>query len=332
MERTILVTGGAGYVGSHTCKALARAGYRPVTLDNLSRGNRDAVRWGPLEEAELRDPDTLDRIFATYRPAAVVHLAAFAYVGESVAKPEIYYGNNLVGMMSLVEAMRRHGVSRVVFSSTCAVYGNPITLPLSEDHPTAPVNPYGFSKLACERILADYDAAHGLRSVSLRYFNAAGADPDREIGETHVPETHLIPLALRAAADPDFTLSVLGADYATPDGTAVRDYVHVADLAEAHVLALGYLEAGGQTRALNLGTGQGSSVRQVLGAVSRILRRPVKVRDAGRRAGDPSALIADSHTARMVLEWLPVYSDLETIITTAAAWYEKTDPAFHRAG
>jgi UDP-arabinose 4-epimerase len=324
MERTVLVTGGAGYVGSHTSKALARAGYRPIVLDNLSRGNRGAVRWGPLEEAELRDADALDWIFAAYRPAAVIHLAAFAYVGESVVKPEIYYSNNLVGMISLLEAMRRHGVGSIVFSSTCAVYGNPIRLPLTEDHPKAPVNPYGFSKLACERILADYDAAHGLRSVSLRYFNAAGADPEGEIGEAHEPETHLIPLALRAATDPDFTLSVFGTDYPTPDGTAIRDYVHVADLAQAHVLALRCLEAGGQSRALNLGTGQGFSVRQILDAVSRILRHPMKSRDAGHRAGDPPALVAESGAARNVLDWSPAHSELETIITTAAAWHQKT--------
>jgi UDP-glucose-4-epimerase GalE len=327
MERTILVTGGAGYVGSHTCKALAWANYRPVTVDNLSRGHRHSVRWGPFEEADVRDSAALDRIFAAYHPAAVIHLAAFAYVEESAAKPEMYYTNNLLGMISLIEAMRRNGLSRIVFSSTCAVYGDPIGLPLTEDHPKAPVNPYGFSKLACERILADYDAAHGVKSVCLRYFNAAGADPEGEIGEAHEPETHLIPLALRAASDPDFTLSVFGTDYPTSDGTAVRDYVHVADLSAAHVLALGYLEDEGPTRALNLGTERGFSVLEVLDTMSRILRCPVKTRYAKRRAGDPPALVADSRMARRVLKWAPARSDLETIIGTAAAWHWGIYPA-----
>lgn len=328
IRKPVLVTGGAGYVGSHTCKALAQAGYCPVTLDNLSRGNRSAVRWGPFEEADLRDATAVARIFDAYRPSAVIHLAAFAYVGESVASPEIYYANNLFGIIYLVEAMHRNGVSRIVFSSTCAVYGNPSALPLTEDHPQAPVSPYGFSKLACERILADCGAAHGLTSVRLRYFNAGGADPDCEIGEVHEPETHLIPLALRAVTDPNFTLSIFGTDYATPDGTAVRDYVHVADLAAAHVLALRYLEAGGPTQALNLGTGRGVSVRQVVDAVSRILGRPAKVRDAEYRPGDPPALVADPRAARRILDWSPVHSDLDTIIATAAAWHRKTHAAW----
>ena len=325
MVETVLVTGGSGYVGSHTCKALAAAGYRPVVADNLRRGDRRAVKWGPCEEVELTDRDGLARVFATHRPSAVLHFAAYAYVGESVTEPDLYYRDNVGGLLSLLDVMRRHAVDRIVFSSTCAVYGTPQTLPIPEDHAKAPINPYGFSKLACERILEDYGSAYGLRAVALRYFNAAGADPDGEIGETHDPETHLIPLALCAASDPDFELTVFGDDYPTEDGTCIRDYIHVSDLAEAHCMALGHLEAGSPGGAFNLGTGQGHSVRQVVDTVSEVVGRPVKYRVAPRRPGDPAALVADSHRARQVLGWRPRHSALERIVTTAARWHRCAD-------
>ena len=320
MSQSILVTGGAGYVGSHACKALARAGHRPVVYDNLSRGHREAVRWGPLVEGDLRDSARLVEALRQHQAAAVMHFAAFAYVGESVEQPETYYRNNVEGALALLAAMRETAVSMLIFSSTCAVYGIPAQLPISETTAKAPLNPYGDTKLAIERALYWYGDAYGLRYAALRYFNAAGADPDGEIGENHDPETHLIPRVLRAALGSGEPVEIYGTDYPTPDGTAIRDYIHVTDLADAHVQALGYLAAGGENAALNLGTGQGCSVRQVIAAVERIAGRPVPFREAPRRAGDPPELVADPALARGRLEWEPHHSDLDTIVATALGW------------
>ncbi|HUC12230.1 MAG TPA: UDP-glucose 4-epimerase GalE, partial [Stellaceae bacterium] len=264
MTPSILVTGGAGYIGSHACKRLAHAGYRPVVYDNLSRGHREAVRWGPLVEGDLADGARLRAAIVEYRVAAVMHFAAYAYVGESVTNPALYYRNNLAGSLSLLEAMRESGVGEIVFSSTCATYGTPDIVPIRESAPQSPVNPYGETKLAIERALHWYGQAYGLRSVALRYFNAAGADPEGEIGECHEPETHLVPLVLQAALGQRSHIDIFGTDYPTPDGTAIRDYVHVDDLATAHLRALERLRGGGDSIAVNLGTGSGCSVREVI--------------------------------------------------------------------
>jgi len=325
MTQSILVTGGAGYVGSHACKALAAAGYRPVVYDNLSRGHSEAVRWGPLVEGDLHDAPRLTAALRTHQITAVMHFAAFAYVGESMTNAETYYRNNVGGTLALLAGMRDAAVPTIVFSSTCAVYGVPDRLPIVETTAKGPLNPYGETKLTIERALHWYNQSYGLRFAALRYFNAAGADPDGEIGEDHEPEPHLIPRVLRAALGTGEPVEVYGTDYATPDGTAVRDYIHVTDLADAHVRALGYLAAGGESGALNLGTSQGISVRQVIAAVERIAGRPVPFRETGRRPGDPPELVADPTLARTRLDWQPRYSDLDTIIRTALAWE-------HRAG
>jgi len=326
MSQSILVTGGAGYIGSHACKALAGAGYRPVVYDNLSRGHQLAVRWGPFVAGDLQDRTRLAETMRTHDIAAVMHFAAFAYVGESVTDPELYYANNVGGTLSLLGAMREAGVDRIVFSSTCAVYGVPDRLPIVETTATMPLNPYGETKLAIERALHWYAGAYGLRFIALRYFNAAGADPDGELGENHDPETHLIPLVLRAALGRGQPLQVYGTDYPTPDGTAVRDYIHVTDLADAHVRALADLDAGGDSAALNLGTGEGHSVRAVIAAAERLSQRAVPYRNVARRSGDPPELIADPAKARARLGWRPRHSDLDTIIRTALAWETRSGP------
>jgi UDP-arabinose 4-epimerase len=317
----VVVTGGAGYIGSHVCKALAARGMSPVTVDNLSRGHREAVRWGPLEVVDLRDRERLAEVLAQHRPQAVLHFAAFIDVGESVRDPALYYENNVGGTLSLLAAMRGSGCSRIVFSSSAAVYGSPSTVPIPESHALVPINPYGWSKLLIEEILSSYDVAYGLRSVSLRYFNAAGADPDGETGEWHDPESHLIPRALDVAAGRAPALAVYGDDYDTPDGTCIRDYVHVVDLAAAHVAALDYLERGGATTALNLGGGEGRSVLELLSAVERVTSRPVPRQFGPRRAGDPPRLVADTTRAREVLGWQPHLSDLSTLLRHAWAWH-----------
>ena len=322
-RRAVLVTGGAGYIGSHACKALARAGHLPVTLDSLVHGHASAVRWGPLVQGDVRDRALLERTMREHRVAAVVHFAAYAYVGESMRDPGKYFGNNVAGTLSVLDAMRACDVRPIVFSSSCATYGVPRSLPIGEDHPQDPINPYGESKRVAERALHWYGAAHGLRSAALRYFNAAGADLDGEIGEDHDPETHLVPLAIGAALGTQPPLAVCGTDYPTADGTAVRDYVHVSDLADAHALALDYLLDGGASVALNLGTGRGHSVREVVAAVERVARRDVPRRDVARRPGDPACLVADAARARELLGWEPRCSGLETIVDTAWRWHAR---------
>lgn len=317
----VLVTGGAGYVGSHACKALAAAGYLPVSYDNLVYGHRWAVRWGPLEIADINDRAALDAVIARYRPSAVMHFAAYAYVGESVRDPAKYYRNNVAGTLTLLEAMRDHGIGRLIVSSTCATYGIPEQTPITEDHPQRPINPYGASKLMIERMLQDFDAAYGLRSVSLRYFNAAGADPDGEIGEDHDPETHLIPLALQAALGQREALQVFGTDYPTPDGSCIRDYIHVTDLARAHVQALDYLASGGATTALNLGTGHGHSVHEVIEAARKVTSRDIPTLLTDRRPGDPPVLTAAANKARSLLGWQPRHTDLAETLRHAWNWH-----------
>lgn len=323
LPKSVLVTGGAGYIGSHCCKMLARAGCTPVTFDNLSRGHADAVKWGPLVAGDLRDRDAVLRALTEYRVEAVIHFAAFAYVGESVADPQAYYDNNLGGMNGLLWAMRRAKLSRIVFSSSCATYGTPQSLPVSEDSPQVPINPYGRSKLICEWMLRDAETAWGLRHVALRYFNAAGADPEGEIGERHDPETHLVPLALMAASGQGGPLRIFGTDYDTPDGTCIRDYIHVNDLARAHLLALDHLGAGNGSVALNLGTGKGASVRDVARTIAEVTGRKVPVIEEPRRAGDPAALYADPRRAGDVLGFRAEYG-LERIIADAAPWFGHT--------
>jgi len=322
MSETVLVTGGAGYIGSHACKVLSRAGYRPVVFDNLSRGHRAAVRWGPLIEGDLAGRDKLTAALRHYGVAYVMHFAAFAYVGESVTDPALYYANNLGGTLSLLEAMREAGVDKIVFSSTCATYGIPAEVPIRENSPQLPVNPYGETKLAIERALHWYGEAYGLRSISLRYFNAAGADPEGEIGERHEPETHLVPLVLEAALGQRQQVDIYGTDYQTPDGTAIRDYIHVQDLAEAHLRALEHLGAGRHSVALNLGTGRGRSVREVIRAVESVSGKAVPCREAARRPGDPPILVADPSFAAELLGWRARISDLDTIVRTALVWHQ----------
>ena len=320
-SRTVLVTGGAGYIGSHTCKALAAAGYTPVSLDSLVYGHRWAVRWGPLAEVDLKDRTAVERVLREYSVSAVIHFAAFAYVGESMNDPARYFRNNVVNSLNLIEAMHAAGVNRIVFSSTCATYGIPEAGPIAESHPQHPVNPYGESKLFVERALHWHGLAHGLRWMALRYFNAAGADPSGEIGEHHDPETHLIPLAIETALGRRAELQVMGTDYPTPDGTAIRDYVHVADLADGHVRALRHLERGGESGALNLGTGKGHSVRDVIAMVEHVSGRKANARNAPRRAGDPPMLVAARGRAKTLLGWQPQWSELETIVRTAHTWH-----------
>lgn len=317
----ILVTGGAGYIGSHCCKALAKAGREPVVYDDLSRGHTDAVRWGPLVVGDMRDRALLEKTLAEHRIGAVIHFAALAYVGESVGTPEHYYDVNLGGMTALLEAVEAVGIDKIVFSSSCATYGTPDRLPISEDLPQAPINPYGRTKLVCEWMLQDAQVAHRLRFAALRYFNAAGADPEGEIGERHDPETHLIPLVLMAASGQAGPVKIFGTDYPTPDGTCIRDYIHVDDLARAHLLALDHLEAGGESVKLNLGTGRGASIHEVVAAVERVTGRKVPHELAPRRPGDPAELTADPSKAAEVLGFTARYRDLDEIVAHAAPWF-----------
>jgi len=317
----VLVTGGAGYIGSHTAKALARAGHETVVLDDLSTGHRKAVKWGPFVEGDLGDKDLLDKVFREHRIEGVLHFAACLLVGESMTNPQKYFWNNVVNTLVLLDTMKARGVKHIVFSSSAATYGNPEKVPIPEDHPKNPVNPYGESKLSMERAIQWYGFAYGMGWTALRYFNAAGADLEGELGELHDPETHLIPLVVQAALGQRPSVDIYGTDYPTPDGTAIRDFIHVDDLADAHVRALEYLVAGGESTALNLGTGQGHSVREVVASVGKLCNGQVPAKDAPRRAGDPAVLVADPSKAQQVLGWHPLHSDLDTIILSAWKWH-----------
>ena len=319
MTERVLVTGGAGFIGSHVCKALASFGYEPITFDNLCRGNKWAVKWGPLEFGDIRDEFALGRVFRSYRPIGVIHLAAFAYVGESVQYPEKYHDNNVVGSQILIRQSAEHGAGGFVFSSSCTVYGNAAVSPISEKSKIQPQNPYGETKAAVEKQLFEGDTAKALPAVALRYFNAAGCDPDTEIGEAHEPETHLIPLLL-AAAKEGTVFTVNGDGYATKDGTCVRDYIHVADLARAHILALEYLINGGQSRAFNLATGKGFSILDIIESVRTVTGKSISYRIGPPRAGDVASLIGDSGDAQYILEWIPIYPTLEDQLLHAWNW------------
>jgi len=320
-KECILVTGGAGYVGSHACKALSQAGYIPVSIDNLVHGHRESVKWGPLEYGNLEDVSFLRDVFKRYSPLAVMHFAAYAYVGESVLDPCKYYRNNVIGTLALLDVMREFGTQYIIFSSTCATYGVPSQVPISEACDQKPINPYGHSKLMIEQILRDYSHAYGVSYVSLRYFNAAGADPDGEIGELHEPETHLIPLVIQAGLDSEYTVKVFGNDYPTRDGSAIRDYIHVSDLASAHVKALVYLLTQKKNIEINLGTGRGITVLEVIRMVEKVINHPVTIELSSRREGDPAELVADAAYANDLLDWKPINSDLEKIIITAINWH-----------
>jgi UDP-arabinose 4-epimerase len=315
--KTVLVTGGAGFIGSHTCKALAANGFLPVAFDDLSRGHADFVRWGPLVKGNILDLAALDAAFEHYRPGAVIHFAALAYVGESMSRPLPYYHVNVAGLINVLEAMLRYDTRTIVFSSSCATYGVPDRLPILEDAPQHPINPYGRSKLACEQMLADARSAEGLRVAVLRYFNAAGADPEGELVERHNPETHLIPLTIDAATGHGPPLQILGTDYPTADGTCERDFVHVTDLAAAHVQALRHLDASRPSLIINLGTGKATSIQNVIKAVERVTRLSVPIIHAARRLGDPPVLVADTSLAHNVIGFEPRLSDIDTIVETA---------------
>lgn len=323
---TILVTGGAGYIGSHAVLALKRSGYSVIVLDNLSYGHPEIVKdvlKVELIVGDTRDRSLLDHLFSTREIAAVMHFAAFIAVGESVVEPAIYYQNNVSGTLTLLEAMLAFGVKKFVFSSTCAIYGNPKEIPMTENHPRDPLSPYAASKDMVERILADFDPAYGLKSVAFRYFNASGADPSGELGEDHQPETHLIPLALLTALGKRDSLAIFGTDYDTPDGTAVRDYIHVNDLAMAHVLGLEYLLNGGASDRFNLGNGNGFSVREVIEMARQVTGKEIPAIESPRRAGDAPILIGSSDKAKSVLGWKPEYADLRTIVSHAWNWHRK---------
>jgi UDP-glucose-4-epimerase GalE len=322
----VLVTGGAGYVGAHACKALARAGYLPVTYDNLSTGHESFVRWGPFVKGDIRDYATLREAILQHEATSILHFAACAYVGESVIDPQKYYDNNVAGTLTLLRAMLDTDTATIVFSSSCAIYGEPDQTPISESCPKQPVNPYGASKLMIERVLIDYGRAYGLQFAALRYFNAAGADQDGEVGELRDPETHLIPRAMMSIQGHLDDFEVFGSDYPTPDGTAVRDYIHVADLADAHVAALRRLQDGKASCAYNLGTGRGYSVRQVLEAIARETGEDLRAPVGLRREGDPAELVAEASLGRSELGWRPLRSDLETIVKTAWAWHRRAHP------
>lgn len=322
----ILVTGGAGYIGSHAVLALQAAGYQVVVLDNLVYGHQDLVDQVlkvELVQGDTNDRALLDQLFSSRKFEAVMHFAAYAYVGESVTQPDKYYRNNVLGTLTLLEAMVAHGIKQFVFSSTCATYGVPQQVPIPEDHPQNPINPYGASKLMVERILADFDVAYGLKSVIFRYFNAAGADPEGRLGEDHNPETHLIPLVLMTALGKRESISILGDDYPTPDGSCVRDYIHVTDLAAAHVLGLEYLRKGGSSDRFNLGNGNGFSVKEVIEVARQVTGQPIPSVVEARRAGDPPALVGGSDRARQILGWDPQYADIEAILRHAWAWHQQ---------
>ncbi len=320
---TILVVGGAGYIGSHMVKELLQAGYPVVVLDNLSRGHRELVPGGEFVQGDLGDAAVLDRVFSKYRIGAIMHFAAYSLVGESVEKPLDYYRNNVSCTVELLAAMQRHGVKRFIFSSTAAVYGEPAKVPITEDMPCQPTNPYGATKLTVERLLSECECAWGLRYVSLRYFNAAGADASGELGERHDPESHLIPLVLQVATGERKQIGIFGTDYPTPDGTCVRDYIHVSDLAAAHLLSLKRLTDSGASAIYNLGNSRGHSVREVIETARRVTGHPIPETVAARRPGDPAVLVADSSRIRRELGWQPRYEDLSAIVETAWKWHRQ---------
>ncbi len=322
---TVLVCGGAGYIGSHVNKQLHKEGYETVVFDNLIYGHREAVKWGHFIQGDLKNRDEIEAVFEAYNIEAVFHFAAYAYVGESVKEPEKYYRNNVANTLNLLHAMKKQGCNKIIFSSTCATYGEPEKVPITEDMPQHPINPYGASKLMVERILQDYGRAYGLKFVALRYFNAAGADPEGEIGESHEPETHLIPLILGAASGKRQDIKVFGTDYDTPDGSCIRDYIHVYDLATAHLLALHYLEEGKESGFFNLGNALGTSVLEVVESVKKVTGRKFSITLADRRAGDPAKLVGSSEKAQQALGWKPLYGDINTIVEHAWKWHEKRE-------
>ena len=316
----VLITGGAGYIGSHTARIMSEGGFEVILYDNLSRGNRWSAMWGHLVVGNLADKELLLTTLRNYKIEAVIHFAASAYVGESMQSPGDYFRNNTTNTFVLLDAMREAGVEKIVFSSSCATYGEPNSIPIDEKHPQRPVNPYGESKLMGEKALHWHGVCHGAKWVALRYFNAAGCHPDGVIGEFHSPETHLIPNVINAALGRISQMEVYGTDYPTPDGTAIRDYIHVLDLGDAHVRALKFLQNGGDSGAFNLGTGKGHSIREVISAVEQVSGKRVPVKDCPRRAGDPPVLVADPTLARQILGWRSNHSDLATIIQTAYNW------------
>jgi UDP-glucose 4-epimerase len=326
VSQTILVTGGAGYIGSHAVLALQQAGFTVIVLDNLVYGHRELVEHelkAELIVGDIGDRALLDQLFGDRQIDAVMHFSAYAYVGESVTDPAKYYRNNVVATLTLLEAMVAANIKKFIFSSTCATYGIPKSVPIPEDHPQSPINPYGATKLMVERILADFGVAYGLKSVCFRYFNAAGADPNGRLGEDHNPETHLIPLVLLAALGKRESISIFGTDYPTPDGTCIRDYVHVADLANAHLLGLQYLLEGGDNQVFNLGNGSGFSVREVIEAAKQVTGQDIKVVECDRRPGDPPALVGSSEKAKQLLGWQSQYADLQKILTHSWNWHQK---------
>lgn len=323
MAKKILIVGGAGYVGSHANKLLSNSGFDTVVFDNLATGHRKLARWGEFFKGDLSNPADLARCFKKYKFSAVMHFAASSCVGESVTEPAKYYRNNVANTLNLLDAMRVAGVSKLVFSSSAATYGEPVKTPITEAHSPAPLNPYGRTKLIMEQAMKDYGTAYGMKYVALRYFNAAGADPAGEIGELHIPETHLIPLVLDAAAGSLPYIKVFGDNYPTPDGTCLRDYIHVSDLASAHLLALRYLTRGGASAVFNLGNGRGFSVLKVIQTVQKVTGRKIPVVMAARRAGDPAVLVASSARVRRALGWKPLYPGIATIIKHAWAWHQK---------
>ncbi|MDD4937810.1 MAG: UDP-glucose 4-epimerase GalE [Candidatus Shapirobacteria bacterium] len=319
----ILIVGGAGYIGSHINKELNKQGYKTVVFDSLVKGHKEAVKWGEFFEGDLGNIENIREVFKKYPIEAVLHFAAFIEVGESVIDPQKYYQNNVKNTLNLFQVMLETQVKKIIFSSTAATFGNPKYTPIDEKHPQIPINPYGQAKLMVEKILADYDAAYGLKYIALRYFNACGADLETEIGENHNPESHLIPLILDAAAGKREDIKIFGTDYPTPDGTCVRDYIHVADLAQAHILALKKLVEGGESDQFNLGNGSGFSVKQVIEVAKKVTGIDFKVTEVERRVGDPPILVADSTKAKNILNWQPKYADLETIIDSAWKWHRK---------
>ena len=321
-KNNIMVTGGAGYIGSHACKALAESGFTPICFDNLSRGHEWAVKWGPLEVGDILDENRLSDVLNKYKPCAVMHFAALSYVGESVTNPLEYYRNNVIGSYSLLKTMLSHEIDKFIFSSTCAIYGNPLEIPITELHIKNPINPYGNTKAVVENMMEDLSLINKVKYVSLRYFNAAGADPDGEIGELHNPETHLIPLILQTAAGTKTHIDVYGNDYATPDGTCIRDYIHVTDLADAHIKALKYLLDGGKSNYYNLGTETGYSVNEIIDQASVITEEKIATVIAQRRPGDPPSLIADSTKVKQELNWKLQHSELSSILSTAWNWQQ----------